>query len=66
MENQYIDNRRRPYRMPICHKWGLILLIAIVILLFVFMMWKMLTPRHIVQLDLSGIDFPRGMPDMNF
>jgi hypothetical protein len=48
MENQYTDNRRRPYRVPMCHKWGLILLIAI------------------VNLDLSGIDFPRGMPDLNF
>jgi hypothetical protein len=68
MENQFINNQRRPMHPmhPKYHKWGLILLIAIVIILFIFMMWKIMSPKRIVQLDLSGIDFPRGLPDMNF
>ena len=61
MERLHNEN---PKHIGKCCKWGIIFLIALIIILFVFMIWKMHNPKCVI-LDLGNLDLTQHMTDVN-
>lgn len=62
--DRFTGSETEDYKMKSCHVWGLIFLIAIVLVLFYLIYCKMSQPKTIVGLDLPQLGLPSSMPDI--
>lgn len=51
-------------KMKKCHIWGIIFLIALVLVLFYLIYCKMSQPKTLIGLDLPQLGLPSTMPDI--
>ena len=64
MSSKYLDGNVEEHKWKKCHMWGLIFLVAIVLVLFYLIYCKISQPKTLIDLDLLRLGLPSSKPDI--